>query len=51
MPKRADSDEFYVLDLCDAALGVAGSRQHRFKWLQGDVSPITGRTVCLPVDS
>lgn len=47
---RSASDERYVLDLCDAVLGVAGSRQHRFAWLRGDASPTTGRSVALPVD-
>ncbi len=47
---RAHSDEFYVLDLCDEALGEPGLRQHRFPWLLGDPSPKTGRTVALPVD-
>lgn len=45
---RSASDEHYVLDLCDAVLGVAGSRQHRFAWLRGDASPTTGRSVALP---
>lgn len=48
---RTHSDEYYVLDLCDEVLGVAGSRQHKFEWLRGDVSPKTGKSVCLPVDS
>ena len=47
---RANSDEFYVLDLCDGVLGEKGLRQHRFPWLIGDPSPKTGRTVALPVD-
>jgi hypothetical protein len=47
---RIDSDEHYVLDLCDEALGEIGLRQHRFAWLVGDPSPQTGRTVALPVD-
>ncbi|MFC4627044.1 hypothetical protein ACFO6V_02280 [Promicromonospora alba] len=38
------------MDLCDEVLGVAGSRQHRFDWLRGDVSPKTGRSATLPVD-
>lgn len=48
---RAASDEFYVIDLCDEALGEAGLRQHRFPWLVGDPSPKTGRTAVLPVDA
>jgi hypothetical protein len=47
---RANSDEFYVLDLCDEVLGEAGLRQHRFPRLLGDPSPKTGRTIALPVD-
>src|SRR3954451_24413355 len=47
---RANSDEFYVLDLCDEVLGEARLRQHRFPWLLGDPSAKTGRTVALPVD-
>ena len=51
MATRADSDEHYVLDLCDDVLGVVGSRQHRFEWLLGDPSPTTGRQTRLPVDA
>ncbi|WP_232783693.1 hypothetical protein [Mycobacteroides franklinii] len=36
---RADSDEHYVLDLCEEILGVVGHRQERFDWLRGDPSP------------
>jgi len=48
MPQQ---DQHYVTDLCDAALGVPASREHRFAWLLGDVSPKTGRQVRLPVDA
>ena len=48
--KRAESDEYYVLDLCDEILGQKAQRQHRFDWLRGDVSPKTKRSVRLPVD-
>lgn len=41
---RADSDEYYVLDLCDEVLGVKGDRQHRFPFLKGDAG------TSLPVD-
>ncbi len=46
MPK----DEAYVLDLCDRALGVVGTRQHRFDFLRGDPGK---RGTCrkLPVDA
>lgn len=50
MANRAESDEHYVLDLCDEFLGVIGLRQARFDWLRGDVSPSSGRSVRLPVD-
>jgi len=48
--KRADSDEHYVLDLCDEVIGARGERQATFLWLVGDVSPTTGRARRLPVD-
>ena len=41
---RKDSDEHYVLDLCDAVLGLIGKRQHRFDFLLGDAG------TKLPVD-
>lgn len=47
---RVDSDEAYVLGLCDEILGEPGSRQHRFDWLLGDPNP-KGRRVRLPVDA
>ncbi len=50
MGKRADSDEFYVLDLCDEVLGSRSERQAKFPWLVGDVSPKTERSTQLPVD-
>lgn len=34
--KQSDSDENYVLDLCDEVLNRKGSRQHRFDFLVGD---------------
>ncbi len=46
---RPDSDEAYVLGLCDEALGTAGLRQHRFGWLTGDPG-VQGRAE-LPVDA
>lgn len=48
---RKDSDEFYVLDLCDELIGEPGSRQHMFDWLLGDPSPKTGKSRRLPVDA
>ena len=50
MGKRADSDEYYVLDLADKVLGVRGSRQHRFEWLRGDWSEAKQGHSYLPVD-
>ena|SRR5689334_1943869 len=48
MPRQ---DQAYVTDLCEAVLGVAASREHKFLWLLGDMSPKTGRQVGLPVDA
>ncbi|WP_201788864.1 hypothetical protein [Amycolatopsis orientalis] len=48
--RRDNSDEAYVLDLCDEILGERGQRQARFDWLRGDPGR-NGRTVRLPVDS
>ena len=42
---RKDSDEHYVLDLCDEVLKTKGLRQHKFDFLMGD----SGRK--LPVDA
>ncbi len=42
---RKDSDESYVIDLCDEVLNMVSSRQHRFDFLKGD----TGTR--LPVDA
>jgi len=49
--RRADSDEHYVLDLCDEVLGVPGRRQATFEWLRGDPSPSRSSGTKLPVDS
>lgn len=48
---RTQSDEAWVLDLCDAILGEKSLRQHRFDWLRGDPSLKTGRRAKLPVDA
>ncbi|WP_078321672.1 hypothetical protein [Mycobacteroides chelonae] len=50
MASRADSDECYVLDLCDEILGIPARRQQRFDWLRGDPSPTRPRGSTLPVD-
>lgn len=47
---RTESDEAYVLDLCDEVLQSNGLRQHRFDWLLGDPGK-SGRQVRLPVDA
>jgi hypothetical protein len=47
---RADSDEHYVLNLCDEVLGSAALRQHRFDWLVGDQAR-NGARRRLPVDA
>ena len=47
MAQRKESDEFYVIDLCDEVLGAKASRQHTFDFLRGDGTP--GRR--LPVDA
>ena len=47
MARRENSDEFYVIDLCDEVLGSKASRQHTFDFLRGDGTP--GRK--LPVDA
>lgn len=41
---RKDSDEHYIIDLCDELLGMKGSRQYRFPFLLGDAG------TKLPVD-
>ncbi|TDN87099.1 hypothetical protein DET49_11453 [Salegentibacter sp. 24] len=44
-PAKQNSDESYVIDLCDEILGQKASRQHKFDFLKGD----SGRR--LPVDA
>jgi hypothetical protein len=48
--KRSESDEHYVIDLCDHVLGARASRQHRFEWLRGDWSEKKQSFSYLPVD-
>lgn len=50
MARRADSDEYYVLDLCEEVLGKPGIRQATFDWLRGDPPPARPRGTRLPVD-
>jgi hypothetical protein len=48
--RRTDSDEAYVLDLCDELLGERSQRQHCFDWLLGDPNE-RGQQRRLPVDA
>jgi hypothetical protein len=50
MGKREESDETYVVDLCNQVLGETALPQHRFDWLLGDPGS-NGRRVRLPVDA
>ena len=47
--KRAGSDEYYFIDLCDRVLGSKASRGHRFTFLTGDADQ-NGTKRSLPVD-
>ena len=47
---RIDSDEGYVIDLCDAFLGQKAARQHCFDFLRGDEGS-RGTSRMLPVDA
>jgi hypothetical protein len=47
---RAESDEAYVIDLCDEILGERALRQHSFGWLVGDFGR-NGKRRKLPVDA
>ena len=46
---RQNSDEYYVIDLCDQVLGQKGLRQYRFDFLLGDTGK-NGKRARLPVD-
>jgi very-short-patch-repair endonuclease len=48
--RRDESDEAYVIDLCDAILGETALRQHHFDWLLGDPG-MKGTRRKLPVDA
>ncbi|MER7185115.1 hypothetical protein ABT404_37600 [Streptomyces hyaluromycini] len=50
MGTRDDSDEAYVVGLCNQALGETALTQHKFDWLLGDPGA-GGRRVRLPVDA
>lgn len=47
---RSNSDEAWVIGLCDDILGTQAMRQHRFPFLLGDEGP-SGRMASLPVDA
>ena len=47
---RKDSDENYVIDLCDELLGETASRQHCFDFWKGDPGK-NGQGRMLPVDA
>jgi hypothetical protein len=47
---RHDSDEQYVIDLCDKVLRSKGHRQHKFGFLVGDPGK-NGKCRRLPVDA
>lgn len=49
VPPAAIRDEHYVLDLCDAVLGLKAARQHCFPFLTGDPD-LRGYRKPLPVD-
>ncbi|PRA00951.1 hypothetical protein CQ019_15355 [Arthrobacter sp. MYb229] len=50
LSKRADSDEHYVLELCDQVLEAKRTGQQTFPWLVGDPSAKYGKVKPLPVD-
>lgn len=47
--KRENSDEHYIINLCDKVLLLEGLRQHRFDFLLGDPGK-SGKQTRLPVD-
>ncbi|MFF5974041.1 hypothetical protein ACFY7C_21210 [Streptomyces sp. NPDC012769] len=50
MGARDDSDEAYVVGLCNQVLGESALTQHKFDWLLGDPAA-NGRRAKLPVDA
>ncbi|GHB88278.1 hypothetical protein GCM10010306_099080 [Streptomyces umbrinus] len=50
MSARDESDEAYMVDLCNQALGETALTQHKFDWLLGDPGA-GGRQAKLPVDA
>ncbi len=51
LSKRANSDEHYIIDICDEVLGKKASRQYCFDFLRGDVSRNFPLGKNLPVDA
>jgi len=49
-PSRVDSDEAWIIGLCDEVLGEQSLRQYKFPFLTGDPG-VTGRRSHLPVDA
>lgn len=49
--RRSDSDESYVLDLCDEVLNCKGKRQATFDFLRGDPYSSNPEGRKLPVDA
>ena len=49
--RRENSDEHYIIDLCDAVLGETASRQHKFDFLRGDACATYPLGKELPVDA
>jgi hypothetical protein len=43
---KSESDEAYVVDICDEILAEAALRQHRFRWLVGDPGREGGKRLC-----
>ncbi len=51
LKRHEASDEFYILGLCDQILGQNSSRQHRFKFLVGDLHRESDTRTMLPLDA
>ena len=49
--KRSNSDEAYIIDMCDEVLGCLASRQHTFDFLLGDLHKDGISRTKLPVDA
>ncbi|PKQ63989.1 hypothetical protein BZG02_07085 [Labilibaculum filiforme] len=51
MAIRLNSDETYVIDLCDKVLALTSDRQKRFDFLLGDLHKNGKKQTMLPVDA